>query len=72
MLCPLHMYQRRWCNDACAAERRELARIGADLRQYWHDRRRGVGVMRPAEYRSRGYTRRASDLPLWQAWGRVA
>lgn len=71
VLCPLHMYQRKWCDGECADARRKLAKIGSDLRQYWYDRRRGVSVMPMDEFRNRGLLRSPTDPPLWQAW-RVA
>lgn len=40
--CPVHSPERGSCWDGCLPERVELARLAANLRQYWYVRRRGV------------------------------
>lgn len=40
--CPVHYPERGSCWDGCLPERVELARLAANLRQYWYVRRRGV------------------------------
>lgn len=65
--CPVHERQRKLCTEECAAQRQQFARLRADYRQYWYDRRRGV---RPAPF---AWRRRVIDTrPVWQAWGLVA
>jgi len=53
VICPVHGFERRKCTVRCFAARREMQRINAQLREYWYDRRRGVGVMDAGEYRVR-------------------
>jgi hypothetical protein len=53
MACPVHGRIRKLCSAACEQPRREMERLGADYRQYWYDRRRGVKPMSAGEWRVR-------------------
>jgi hypothetical protein len=73
-LCPVHLYARRSCSRRCAKARRVLIRLGADYREYWYDRARGIGVMPITEFERRynmAAAKARARLPLWQAWGGV-
>ena len=64
-LCPVHLFERMLCDGYCLAHRQDLRRLQSDYRQYWYDRRRGVGVMPAPRFEH------VRQQPLWRAW-RVA